>query len=118
MGKHLLEVNHLQTVFQTRDHLVRAVDDMTFVLDEGEIVSIVGESGSGKSVSMLSILQLIQMPPGKILGGEAIFQGQDLLKLSPQWGRDPKGPRREDLDDLPRAHDFSQSCADCRGSDR
>lgn len=83
MGKHLLEVNHLQTVFQTRDHLVRAVDDMTFVLDEGEIVSIVGESGSGKSVSMLSILQLIQMPPGKILGGEAVFQGQDLLKLSP-----------------------------------
>ena len=87
MGKHLLEVNHLQTVFQTRDHLVRAVDDMTFVLDEGEIVSIVGESGSGKSVSMLSILQLIQMPPGKILGGEAFFKGKTCSNSPPTGKR-------------------------------
>lgn len=77
MSEHLLEVKNLQTVFQT-DVLVKAVDNGNFYLDEGEIISIVGESGSGKSVSMLSILQLIQMPPGKIVGGEALFEGRDL----------------------------------------
>lgn len=82
MAQHLLEVNHLQTVFHT-GALVRAVDDVSFYLDEGEIISIVGESGSGKSVSMQSILQLIQMPPGEIIGGEALFEGQDLLKMKP-----------------------------------
>lgn len=87
MAEHLLEVKHLQTVFHMPDALVKAVDDMTFTLDEGEIVSIVGESGSGKSVSMLSILQLIQMPPGEILGGEAYFEGKDLLKM-PQNGEE------------------------------
>ena len=83
MAAHLLEVKHLQTVFHTPGALVKAVDDMSFTVDEGEIVSIVGESGSGKSVSMLSILQLIQMPPGEILGGEALFEEKDLLSLSP-----------------------------------
>ena len=83
MSEHLLEVKNLQTVFQT-DVLVKAVDNGNFYLDEGEIISIVGESGSGKSVSMLSILQLIQMPPGKIVGGEALFEGRDLLKMDPR----------------------------------
>ncbi len=83
MAEHLLQVDHLQTVFHTREALVRAVDDVSFTVDKGEIVSIVGESGSGKSVSMLSVLQLIQMPPGEIKGGKALFEGQDLLALKP-----------------------------------
>lgn len=65
MAEHLLQVDHLQTVFHTREALVRAVDDVSFTVDKGEIVSIVGESGSGKSVSMLSVLQLIQMQIGR-----------------------------------------------------
>ncbi len=83
MAEHLLQVDHLQTVFHTREALVRAVDDVSFTVDKGEIVSIVGESGSGKSVSMLSVLQLIQMPPGEIKGGQALFEGKDLLALKP-----------------------------------
>lgn len=83
MAEHLLQVDHLQTVFHTREGLVRAVDDVSFTVDAGEIVSIVGESGSGKSVSMLSVLQLIQMPPGEITGGKALFEGRDLLGLKP-----------------------------------
>ncbi len=82
MAEHLLEIKNLQTVFCT-DTLVKAVDNGNFYLDEGEIISIVGESGSGKSVSMMSMLQLIQMPPGKIVGGEALLEGKDLLKMNP-----------------------------------
>ena len=83
MSEHLLDVKHLQTVFHMGDGLVRAVDDATFHVDEGEIIGIVGESGSGKSVTMMSILKLIAMPPGEIVGGEAIFQGRDILKYGP-----------------------------------
>lgn len=81
MAEHLLDVRHLKTVFHARGTQVHAVDDVSFHVDAGEIVGIVGESGSGKSVSMMSVLQLIPSPPGEIAGGEAFFQGQDLLKL-------------------------------------
>jgi len=83
MSEHLLEVNNLQTVFRLHNGLVRAVDDVSFHVDEGEIIGVVGESGSGKSVTMKSIVKLIDMPPGEISGGEAIFQGQDILSYKP-----------------------------------
>ena len=83
----LLRVNNLETQFKTADGLVRAVNGVSFSLNEGETLGIVGESGSGKSVTSLSIMQLIPQPPGLIAGGEAIFQSRtfgevDLLKLT------------------------------------
>jgi oligopeptide/dipeptide ABC transporter ATP-binding protein len=77
----LLEVKNLQTQFKTESGLVRAVDDVSYHIDEQEIVGVVGESGCGKSVSQLSIMRLINTP-GKIAGGQIIFEGQDLLKYT------------------------------------
>lgn len=90
MGK-LLEVKGLQTQFATSAGVVKAVDNVTYNVDEGETVAIVGESGSGKSVGALSILQLIPDPPGKIVGGEVLFEGQDLLKLEAEEVRKIRG---------------------------
>ena len=87
----LLEVKGLQTQFATEAGVVKAVDGITYDVDEGETVAIVGESGSGKSVGALSILRLIPDPPGKILAGEVFFQGQDLLKLSDEEIRHIRG---------------------------
>jgi peptide/nickel transport system ATP-binding protein/oligopeptide transport system ATP-binding protein len=78
---HLLEVKNLQTHFQTRAGVVRAVDGVSFQLDRGELLGLVGESGCGKSVTALSIMRLVA-PPGRIVGGEILFEGADLLKLS------------------------------------
>src|SRR6267142_205759 len=77
----LLEVKHLKTHFPTRTGLVRAVDDVSFYLDRGELLGLVGESGCGKSITALSIMRLIS-PPGRIVGGEITFDGKNLLKLS------------------------------------
>jgi peptide/nickel transport system ATP-binding protein len=79
-GERLLEVRNLRTSFFTHKGEVKAVNNVSFHLNKGEIVAIVGESGCGKSVLQMSIMQLVQSPPGKILGGEAIFDGQDILK--------------------------------------
>jgi peptide/nickel transport system ATP-binding protein len=76
----LLKVEHLKTQFMTERGVVKAVDDVSYDIHEGEIVGLVGESGCGKSVSQLSVMQLIPSPPGKIVGGSALFEGQDLLK--------------------------------------
>ena len=81
---HLLEVRELKTQFKTYRGLVRAVDGVSFHIDEGEIVGVVGESGCGKSVTQLSVMQLIATPPGRIVKGEVIFEGTDLLKLNPK----------------------------------
>ncbi len=78
---HLLEVKNLQTHFPTRAGLVRAVNGVSFHLDRGELLGLVGESGCGKSITALSIMRLIA-PPGKIAGGEIIFEGKNLLTLS------------------------------------
>jgi oligopeptide/dipeptide ABC transporter ATP-binding protein len=78
---HLLEVKNLQTHFPTRAGLVRAVDDVSFYLDRGELLGLVGESGCGKSITALSIMRLIA-PPGKIVAGEIVFDGKNVLKLS------------------------------------
>jgi peptide/nickel transport system ATP-binding protein len=78
---HLLEVRNLRTQFRIDNTTVQAVDGISYTIDEGEIVGLVGESGCGKSVSQLSVLQLITTPPGKIVGGEVLFEGVDLLKF-------------------------------------
>ena len=78
----LLEVNDLATEFSTEGGLVKAVDGISYSIKEGEILGIVGESGCGKSVGALSIMRLIANPPGRIVRGQVLFEGQDLLQLS------------------------------------
>ena len=90
---HLLEVNDLRTYFETEDGVVKAVDGISFRLKRGETLGIVGESGSGKSVTNLSIIRLIPEPPGKIVSGEVIFNGQDILLLSTEEVRKIRGRR-------------------------
>ena len=82
MATKLLEVRDLQTHFKMREGVVRAVDGVSFDLEPGERIGIVGESGCGKSVTALSIMRLIKSPPGQIVGGNVLFEGQDLLDLS------------------------------------
>ncbi len=92
MGK-LLEVKGLKTQFFTQDGIVNAVNGISYTLNDGETLAIVGESGSGKSVSVLSVMRLIPSPPGKIVAGEVIFEGQDLLQLSESEMRRVRGNR-------------------------
>jgi oligopeptide transport system ATP-binding protein len=88
----VLEVKNLVTKFYTLDGVVNAVNGVSFDLEDGETLAIVGESGSGKSVTMMSLLGLIPMPPGKVESGEAIYYNkQDLLQLSPAELRDIRG---------------------------
>jgi len=87
----ILEVKNLKTRFYTREGVVKAVNGISYTVDEGEILAIVGESGCGKSVGVLSLLQLIQMPPGKVEEGEALFEGVDLLKLDDHEIRKVRG---------------------------
>ncbi|MGB0580759.1 MAG: ABC transporter ATP-binding protein [Limisphaerales bacterium] len=89
----LLEVNNLQTSFHTREGIVKAVRGVSFSVEKGQTLGIVGESGSGKSVTCYSLLDLIPKPPGRIEGGEAIFDGQDLLKMSRQELNQIRGKR-------------------------
>ncbi len=89
----ILTVNDLKTYFQTEDGVVKAVDGITFTLEKGETLGIVGESGSGKSVTNLSIMRLIPEPPGKIVGGDIIFDGVDVRKLSIDDVRKIRGKR-------------------------
>src|SRR5262245_36851221 len=86
----LLAVENLQTHFRTQDGVVRAVDGVSFMVDEGETLAVVGESGCGKSVTAMSILRLIPEPPGRI-AGSIRFQDKDLLKLSDREMRDIRG---------------------------
>jgi oligopeptide/dipeptide ABC transporter ATP-binding protein len=81
MAERLLDVQNLQTHFFTRGGVVKAVEDVTFHIDEGETLGLVGESGCGKSVTSLSLMRLIESPPGKIVGGKILFQGEDLTAL-------------------------------------
>ncbi len=86
----LLDVKSLRTHFQTRGGLVRAVDDVSFYIDHGELLGLVGESGCGKSMTALSIMRLVP-PPGKIVSGEMLFAGRNLLRLSNAEMRDVRG---------------------------
>ncbi|HEX5164202.1 MAG TPA: ABC transporter ATP-binding protein, partial [Thermomicrobiales bacterium] len=87
----LLVVNDLQTFFFGEGRVVRAVDGISYSLQPGEVVGIVGESGSGKSVSSLSLMRLIESPPGRIVGGEIRFEGDDLLGMTDAEMRDIRG---------------------------
>jgi oligopeptide transport system ATP-binding protein len=87
----LLQVKNLKTEFHTHEGIVHAVNDITYALAKGETLAIVGESGCGKSVGVLSIMRLIAEPVGKIVNGEVLFDGQDLLKLHPEEMRRIRG---------------------------
>ncbi|MDT4761301.1 ABC transporter ATP-binding protein [Sphaerochaeta sp. PS] len=92
-AKPVLEVKDLQTYFKTDAGIVKAVDGVSFTIHEGETLGIVGESGSGKSVTNLSIMRLIPSPPGKIVGGQVLFEGEDILKLSEAEMRNIRGDK-------------------------
>jgi len=87
----LLEIKHLKTYFYTDEGVVPAVDDVNYKILTGETMGLVGESACGKSVTSLSIMQLIQTPPGKIIGGEIWFKGENLLKKKPEEMRKIRG---------------------------
>src|SRR5690606_38320520 len=89
----LLEVTNLKTYFFTEDGVVRAVNGVTWHVDEGETLALVGESGCGKSVTAMSILRLIPNPPGRIVDGSILFEGKDLLKMDDQEMRAIRGNR-------------------------
>ena len=82
MPEAVLSIRDLVVEFGTEDGVVKAVDGITYDLYPGETLGIVGESGSGKSVSTMSLLGLIPQPPGRVVRGEAMFKGEDLLKVS------------------------------------
>ena len=89
----LIEVRNLRTHFILPEGVVKAVDGVSFQVEEAEIMGLVGESGCGKSVTALSILGLIQSPPGQIVSGEILFQGNDLRKMAPEQLRKIRGDR-------------------------
>ncbi len=91
MSESLLDVQELETIFKTPEGVVHAVNGVSFDLKEGETLGMVGESGCGKSATMLSILRLIPVPPGKIAAGKVLFFGQDLLQMSNEEIRHVRG---------------------------
>lgn len=93
MSTRLLEVRDLRTHFFNRGTLAKAVDGVSFHVDAGEMLALVGESGCGKSVTAYSLLRLIADPPGKIVGGEILFEGRDLMRLSDDEMRRLRGDR-------------------------
>jgi oligopeptide transport system ATP-binding protein len=88
-----LEVKDLKTYFYVQNRELRAVDGLSYSVKQGECVALVGESACGKSVSALSIMRLIPYPPGVIVGGEIIFEGKDILKVSEEEMRQIRGGR-------------------------
>lgn len=91
MKKKLLEVKNLKTYFYSDRGVVKAADDVSFYVNEGETLGIVGESGCGKSITSMSIVRLVETPPGKYVGGEILFNGEDMLKISEQRIREIRG---------------------------
>jgi oligopeptide transport system ATP-binding protein len=89
----LLEVKDLTTHFFTQDGVVKAVDGISYTLAEGEVLGVVGESGCGKSVHALSIMRLVANPPGRIVAGEILFEGENLLNMDDSEMRHIRGNR-------------------------
>ncbi|MFD7120789.1 ABC transporter ATP-binding protein [Streptomyces sp. NPDC059892] len=87
----LLEVRDLQVEFRTRDGVARAVNGVSYSVDAGETLAVLGESGSGKSVTAQAVMGILDMPPGRITGGEVLFRGRDLLKLKEEQRRRVRG---------------------------
>lgn len=92
-SEYLLEVKNLRTHFFTRRGVVKAVDGVSFNLRQGETLGLVGESGSGKSVTCFSVIRLVEKPAGRIVGGEVLFDGEDLLKKTEKEMIDLRGKR-------------------------
>ncbi len=93
MAEALLKVSGLQTHFFTEEGVVKAVDGVDFEVQRGQILGIVGESGCGKSITSLSIMRLVAAPAGRIVGGQILFQGKNLLSLSEREMREIRGNR-------------------------
>lgn len=93
MAENLLTVNNLRTYFFTRSGVVKAVDDVSFAMKPGETLGVVGESGCGKSVTALSVMRLVASPPGKIVGGEITFNGEDIMEKSQRELTDLRGSK-------------------------
>ncbi len=91
MTEALLQVKNLATHFYTEEGVVKSVQDVSFEVKPGEVLGVVGESGCGKSVTSMSILRLIQQPQGKIVGGQIMFNGQNLLDLTEEQMRKIRG---------------------------
>jgi oligopeptide transport system ATP-binding protein len=91
LAEKVLEVKNLETQFRTPEGIVHAVNGVSFGLHEGETLGIVGESGCGKSVTVMSMLRLIPSPPGRIVAGEAIFRGKDLVHIEEEELRHVRG---------------------------
>lgn len=91
MDKKILEVKNLKTYFHLDRGTVKAVDDVSFYVNEGETLGIVGESGCGKSITCMSLVRLVETPPGKYEGGEILFNGEDMLKVSDAGIRQIRG---------------------------
>jgi oligopeptide/dipeptide ABC transporter ATP-binding protein len=90
---HLLDILNLKTYFYTFEGVAKAVDDVSFRLEKGEVLGIVGESGCGKSVTAQSVMRLIPTPPGRIVHGEILFSGIDLVRLAIEQMRSIRGKR-------------------------
>ena len=105
----LLEVRNLVTHFFTQDGVVKAVDGISYDIGEGEVVGVVGESGCGKSVHALSIMRLVANPPGRIVSGEIVFEGEDLLQVNDAEMR--PYPRKPHSHGVPGAYDLLESSA-------
>jgi oligopeptide transport system ATP-binding protein len=87
----LLEVRDLHVEFRTRDGIAKAVNGVSYAVDAGETLAVLGESGSGKSVTAQAVMGILDMPPGRITGGEILFRGRDLLKLKEEERRGIRG---------------------------
>jgi peptide/nickel transport system ATP-binding protein/oligopeptide transport system ATP-binding protein len=92
-NSHLLQIKELKTYFRTFEGVAKAVDNVSFYLDKGEVLGVVGESGCGKSVTAQSIMRLIPEPPGKIVHGKILFDGIDLVELTMEQMRSIRGNR-------------------------
>ena len=90
-AEHLLEIRNLKTCFDVRGGVLKAVDDVSFTIEAGETLGLVGESGCGKTVTANSIMRLVPIPPGRIAGGEILFDGIDILKLPASEMRKVRG---------------------------
>jgi oligopeptide/dipeptide ABC transporter ATP-binding protein len=91
MSKKILEVKNLETHFYTENGTVKAVNDVSFYVNEGETLGIVGESGCGKSITCMSLVRLVETPPGKYVGGEVLFDGEDISNASDARIRELRG---------------------------
>ena len=91
MANTLVEFKNLKTYFYTEDGVVKAVNDVSFKIKEGETVGVVGESGCGKSVTSMSLMRLIPNPPGKIVDGDILFEGKSVVNMSEDEMRDIRG---------------------------